>query len=161
MLRSVILKKLFCSLIAVLLAGCAVATGPKFSAFEDLSPNTAEIYVIRTEDGTMGSRIGAVPPITVDGKEIGLLKREGYIKAKVQPGRHIVSTIPNFMTNWTLAQSVVIQTTGGKRYFVRLHSNSGGTERRGSVTTKFVSFSFREATEKEAIPFLPDLSLSE
>ncbi|HUW44935.1 MAG TPA: DUF2846 domain-containing protein [Dehalococcoidia bacterium] len=155
------MKIFFYSLLVVHLAGCAVATGPKFSSFEDLSPNTAEIYIIRTEDGTMGSRIGAMPPITVDGKEIGILKREGYIKTKVHPGRHIVSTVPNFMTNWDLAQSVVLQTTGGKRYFVRLHSNSGGTQLRGSMIVKNVVFSFREATEQEALPFLPTLSLSE
>lgn len=155
------LKKLLGSFAAIFLAGCAIATGPKFSAFEDVSSNAVEIYVIRTEDGTMGSRIGALPPITVDGKEIGILKRDGYLKTKVLPGRHVVSTVPNFMTNWTLSQSVVINTTGGKRYFVRLHSESGGIDNRGSIIVKNVLFSFHEAPENEAVSFLSNLSLSE
>lgn len=155
------LRTLLWALIAILLVGCAIATGPKFSAFEDLPSDAAEIYVIRTEDGTMGSRIGALPPIKVDGKEIGILKRDGYLKTRVLPGRHVVSTVPNFMTNWTLSQSIVINAIGGKRHFVRLHSDSGGTDNRGTIIVKNVIFSFREVPEKEAVPFLSNLSLSE
>lgn len=147
--------------IVFLLFGCAIATGPRFSGLEEPPPNQSDIYVFRTEGPGSESRTGSSPAILVNGKAMGVLRRDGYLKFRVNPGTNVVSMGPRPEVKWTLKKSVPIQVTGGRRYFVRLHSDPGGTTYYAARATKLVLFSFDETSEQEAAPLLKSLSLSQ
>ncbi len=73
--------------VSLLLAGCSTASGPAFNESKTLPSGATGIYVYRVEHVVAG--FGAT--ISVDGKEIGVLKDNGFLFASLSPGPHTLS----------------------------------------------------------------------
>lgn len=74
-------------MLVVFLSGCGTASGPAFNESKTLSTDTAGIYVYRVAHLVAG--FGA--KIFVDGKQVGVLKDNGFLFVSLNPGMHMIS----------------------------------------------------------------------
>ena len=71
--------------LVVVLSGCGVATGPKFSGLEDPQSDEAILYVYRTGRFAMSSTY--YPCVFIDGEKKDALKAGGYLMYRIAPQR--------------------------------------------------------------------------
>jgi hypothetical protein len=155
------MKKIWIITIALFLQGCAIAMGPKFSGYKEIEGETAQLYILRTENGKpfdqwSAGRTGHYPTMLVNGTDIGQLKRGGYLVRTVKPGPVLVETETSF--NWPLPpHRIKLNAEAGKRYFVQLNTGFNGFSGTGLV----VGVSFVPVKEDIALPLLKELTLSD
>lgn len=144
--------------LTIVLTACSIAFGKKFSGFDPLLVNHAELYVFRTEGENLSGITGAYPAITVDGKKIGVLKRSGYLRSRMVPGQYVVATVPSHW-NWPMnEQKVSLTMQAGERYFIELSTSAGKAE---NFRIKKVLVGFHQVSESRALDVLPNLVYSE
>lgn len=154
------MRFIFTAFLVLFLQACSIATGPKFSDYAAIEPDFAQLYVIRTEDGQAfkqfgGGMTGSYPTIVVNDKELGELKRGGYLTTRINVGLVTVTTQSGL--NWWLEkQTVSFTAQAGRRYFIHLNTGYKGM----SATGRQVGVAFTEVGEDFALPILKQLTLS-
>ena len=71
--------------LALVLSGCGVATGPKFTGLEDPQSDEAILYVYRLQVLLRG--IYLYPCVFIDGEKKDALKSGGYLMYRIPPGQ--------------------------------------------------------------------------
>ncbi|WP_036838816.1 DUF2846 domain-containing protein [Polaromonas sp. CF318] len=148
-----------------LLQGCAIAMGNKFTEMQPQEPDFAHIYFLRIEGGKTISdsrrdRTGAFPDISVNGQNVGSLKRGGYLFVKVPPGQISIKTLDT--PTWWPAPMLSRELKAEKRtrYFYLLSSSDGGlVNPKAGSGNWIVNLSFERISEAEAVPILKGLQL--
>ncbi len=105
------------SLIAFLvLAGCASASGPKFSEYNaglKPEPGKALVYVYRVSTQLKGS--GGTTPFVAGGQLIGELHTGGYLTHQMEPGTHKFHTDGMYID-----QEFILEVVEGKTYYLKV-----------------------------------------
>lgn len=74
---------------SVLLCGCSSSKGPLFQTITDIPADRSVIYAFRPDDNKRTEFT-----FTCNGREIGILKRQGYFPILVEPGKvEIISKV--------------------------------------------------------------------
>ena len=152
--------------LVIFLNGCSIATGKKFSGLETPHPDTARIYILRTEGGksfNQQNAVGDFPDISVNNKIIGPLKRGGYLTANTSPGLTKIFTEKSI--NWQLGRAreeiFSLSTQAGHAYFIQLDFSRGFGYTYSNLPARKIFVNVREITEAEAVPLLRELVFSE
>lgn len=146
-----------------LLQACAVAMGSKFTEMPPLEPDFAHIYFLRIEGGknisdSRRDRTGAFPDISVNGQNVGSLKRGGYLFVKVPPGKISIKTLDT--VSWWPAPTFSRELMAEKemRYFYLLSSSYGGQVNPNARSGDWiVKVQFERVSEADAVPILRGL----
>jgi hypothetical protein len=112
--------------VALALSACA-ASGPMFTEVAKPSDETSGIYIYRLSRFYAS---GAVPPIYLDGEELGELKNGGYLFAEVTPGPHVLQIGVEGNTAWWSAPVMQFEfesVAGENRYFEFVQQSDGLT----------------------------------
>ncbi len=81
--------------VAITLAACATATGPKFSGVEPSPADQGYVYLYRTS-GLYAS--GQAFSVFLDGKQITDLPNASYIRVRLSPGSYTLKVSPGPLT---------------------------------------------------------------
>jgi len=79
--------KSYLLVVAVVLAGCGVATGPKFNGLEDPPSEEAILYVYRVNKADpLPTGVTYYPCVFINGEKKDALKVGGYLMYRIAPG---------------------------------------------------------------------------
>jgi hypothetical protein len=156
--------RLLCSLAACAqLQACSIAMGSKFTEMPPQESDFAHLYFLRAEGGKafdQGGRgtTGAFPDIAVNGRDVGSLKRGGYLFVRVPPGQVSIKTLDT-LSWWPLPTiSREFKAEKGARYFYMLTTSYGG-QTTGTPSRRIVVVDLAPVSEAEAAPILKELQL--
>jgi hypothetical protein len=103
--------------LALLLAGCASASGPFFDSSINPPPQKALILFFRPDVFFAGA---VSPAVYLDGGKVRSIDNGSYIAISAEPGAHAI-TVPHNFWNWDEDCSpVVVQASAGSTYYVEL-----------------------------------------
>lgn len=106
-------------LLGCLLAGCATATGPKFSGIVKPAADKGNVYLYRT-DGLFA--MGEAFTVTIDEQQIELLPNASYLHFTMSPGRHALKIKPTALGK---TSELAIKVEAGKTQFYQYDFVSG------------------------------------
>lgn len=126
------------------------ATGPKFTQFEALDTNQANVYIYRPWAMLDGA---ASPTIQIDGKDNFDLSNGGYKVISLKPGKHKLTVKEGaFMSNWRAGEmNIEHKLEANKNYFVRLSAELTDVGSYGGVTSVSGNYSFALIKESYAL----------
>ena len=106
---------------AVLITGCATATGPTFTQLEAPMPNKGQLYLYRK---SALYAIGASYAVANVGTKqaLGELFNASYLVVPLDPGKHMFSVDER---GFTSTKTFEVQVEAGKNYFVEYDSSKG------------------------------------
>lgn len=129
--------------LAVVVSGCGVATGPKFGGLEDPQSDEAILYVFRQQKG-LNSRL-EYPCVFINDERKDPLKVGGYLTYRIAPEATEVRIAEcRFLSPGGMSQSktVIIDALPAMRYYIRCCS--------APIAGPF----FRTVSEEAALPEL-------
>ena len=109
-------------LLAVLLSGCGVATGPKFSGLEDPQSDEAILYVFRHTEGLCVNCALEYPCVFINDEKKDPLKVGGYLTYRIAPEATEVRVAEcGLLSPGGMFQSktVVIDALPAMRYYIK------------------------------------------
>jgi hypothetical protein len=139
----------------VVLSGCASPPRSPFTPYHGKS-DEAVIYVYRP---WRLAQAGGFPMISLDGREIGILRNGSYLAFTVPPGTYKVQPLSSAWTWPARNDPVRIDARAGQQYFVQMVAGASGFAAGGYVMTEH-SVSFREVAGSVAWQELPKLEPS-
>lgn len=150
---------LICTL-AILLTGCSIATGSKFTNQPTPKNNEATIYIYRPQT-IIGS--AQKPDIKINQTPIGTLYNGGFLVAKVPFGQHKITLSGNGNHHkWSYPDhSINLPISKSGNFYLRYTSSSRGGGYSGNQHIIIHSYKFDPAPEASALEELQDLHHSE
>lgn len=97
--------------VALILGGCATATGPVFGGPLPTPADKADVYLYR---GKAFFAMGAAFEVQVDGKEAARLANASYAVFRMAPGLHLMKVNPGPMTKTSF---VTVEAVAGERRY--------------------------------------------
>ena len=143
-------------ILSVFLASCA-ATGNLFQKLDPPSPGQSVVYVFRTQNVTRSMDLS--PGIAVNGKEVGALPLDGYLRIQVPAGATEVGMLNRIYLwpNGSPLRNVKLEARPGATHFVEFSVDSYRYVRGYGVNTSYIGVQLREVSEETAMRFLPKL----
>lgn len=143
----------FVLFVALVFTACATATGNIFQPLKNISPETQSIlYVYRPAD-TNFDGFNAAPNLYVGAKEVGILKRSGYLAIPVNHGKSVISLQGTGLNYGFPPLFSAIKAEPGKDIYLRL-------DIRYKAISSDQTISFNEVSKEQALLELKDLKSS-
>ena len=106
-----IIKFLTIMVVAIAMAACATATGPKFSGVEPSAADQGDVYLYRT---SALFAVGQAFSVFLDGKQITDLPNASYIRVRLSPGNYRLKVSPGPLTK---TSELAVKVEPGKTNF--------------------------------------------
>jgi hypothetical protein len=106
---------------AVVLTGCATASGPAFTQVDATPEGKAQLYLYRKS--ALYAIAAAYPVANISSNEkLGALVNASYLVLPLNPGKHIISVDER---GFAAAKTFEVVAEAGKTYFVEYDSSKG------------------------------------
>ncbi len=106
---------------ALMLAGCATATGPAFTQLEAPPSNKAQLYLYRKSALYASAAAYNVANVATK-QELGKLFNASYLVLPLDMGKHVISVDER---GFASLKTFEVQAEAGKNYFVEYDSSKG------------------------------------